>query len=291
VFRAGNENKIAVHGSRLLPHRRMSNVTSYFCRMQFLVGGISVPSFEIRWPGEDAHGKFTQETHEGPIVAVIEVGGGAPRRDVALRMVREVYTFLLRAYAGNIDRAEAPTVVDESPPPPTGGGPQLAQEFRATLRLTGKLSRVFILGEGRVTALVQEVQVRLDAPAPAFAAQLYIALGLFASALQAEDPAVRFLILYDCIHLFAEFKLGGQQGQLDIDSLITAAEPRVHVAATGRLFTSGKKKGTRAMETRYTKLRNDFVHAHERGADPETARNEMGAKLGDFQATAARILR
>lgn len=45
------------------------------------------------------------------------------------------------------------------------------------------------------------------------------------------------------------------------------------------------------METLYTKLRNDFVHAHERGADPETARNEMSAKLGDFQATVARILR
>jgi hypothetical protein len=249
------------------------------------VGGVSVPSFEVRWPGKAAHGKFTQEGREGPILAVVEVGGGAPGRAIALRMVREVWTFLLREHAGNIDRAEAPTVVDESPPPATGGGPQPVLELSGTVGLTATLRKVLTMGEERVTALVQQVEARLDAPAPAFAAQLDSALGLFATALQAEDPAVRFLILYDSIHLFPEFKMGGQRHHEDVDDLILAAEPGVPFAATGRL-----KKGSRAMETLYTKLRNDFVHAHERGADPETARSDMSAKLGDFQATVARIL-
>jgi hypothetical protein len=142
-----------------------------------------------------------------------------------------------------------------------------------------------------MAAFAQEVETRLGAGQPAFAAQLYTAIGLFSAAMEAADPVVRFLILFDAVHLYAEFKFGGERGQADIDKLFVVAEPTVPVAPTGKLFRNGTRKGTRRLETLYRKLRNDFVHSHERGADPGTARTEINANIGRFQATVAKILR
>lgn len=104
---------------------------------------------------------------------------------------------------------------------------------------------------------------------------------MFSLGILSEDAVVRFLILYSAVALAALFKWGSGK-QENVDRLLQEAVPSLETTASGR---NGK------METLYTKVRNDFVHAEERSADPSKPMQEIHQILREFQGAVAAVLK
>jgi len=108
--------------------------------------------------------------------------------------------------------------------------------------------------------------------------------------MQAKDKVVRLLILYNAVGLVVPFKNSNNEpSQTEVDNLLRQANPAVSYEATGkakvRKAKTGKiKRASKPIyETLYTKLRNDFVHAEERGSDPTAAIKSIEQNIAAFQ--------
>lgn len=129
------------------------------------------------------------------------------------------------------------------------------------------------------------------------AATLYRAKGMFLSGLQSKDKVVRLLILYSAVGLMVPFKNSNNEpSQAEVDTLLRQANPALAYEATGKTKVRKAKTGKvkRASkptyETLYTKLRNDFVHAEQRGSDPTASIEAIEQNIAAFQRDVAKVL-
>ena len=113
--------------------------------------------------------------------------------------------------------------------------------------------------------------------APLYGAKEMLALGL-----KAKEPVVRFLILYSAMMLVALFRNSADGTQQEVDKLLRDVNPGLR-QVTRPPRKKAKKKPTSDKETFYTKLRNDFVHAEERGWKPMDAVKAIEEHIAEFQ--------
>jgi hypothetical protein len=134
--------------------------------------------------------------------------------------------------------------------------------------------------KSEMDVVASETVQRLQQPPSSSGVPGTDAVEMFLTALQIDNQTVRFLIIYSSLALAAisRSSLGKQR---DIDSLLLSANP----------VLPQTRHPTRAhSETVYTKVRNDFIHAEERGSDPEGAIVEMRREVMNLQRDAARVL-
>jgi len=134
--------------------------------------------------------------------------------------------------------------------------------------------------EAEINTVASRVRWHLKTPSVPTSAQLYAAKRMFSIGMQTEDEVVRFLILYSAVALAALFKWHDGK-QENVDKLLQEATPSLVRAPTGR---NGK------METDYTKIRNDFIHAEERAVDPSEPIQKIHQRLKEFQRDVAAVL-
>jgi hypothetical protein len=88
-------------------------------------------------------------------------------------------------------------------------------------------------------------------------------------------------VLYSALALAAELKYAkGSQGR--VDRLLLAQNPKLPILPSPRK--------PRATETLYTKLRNDLIHAEERGRDPTSAMRAIEGSVQKFQRDVLLVL-
>jgi hypothetical protein len=130
----------------------------------------------------------------------------------------------------------------------------------------------------------------LKAPAPSFAAPIATARKMFRVAMETDEPVVSYLVCYTALTLLAVFKSGRDAhgrgpGQAGVDRLLLQEDGTIACAATTR---SG---GRTVQETVFTRIRNDFIHAEDRGTqDPAQSANEMKLHLTRFRSLTGSIL-
>lgn len=108
---------------------------------------------------------------------------------------------------------------------------------------------------------------------------LAAALEMFHAATQVEHPVARFLVLYSTLAVVARHKCGSGS-QVDVDAVLLDEDPSVPMVP-----------GRRGEETIYTAVRNRFIHAEDRGRDPEGASAEIARLTPSFQGLVARVIR
>jgi hypothetical protein len=137
--------------------------------------------------------------------------------------------------------------------------------------------------------MLAEADLRTGAARPPWAGDLETALDMYAVATEAKDGVVRYLVLYSILFVVVYF----QKGPFDtipqhaIDDLMVDADKSLTKAPTGRL----KKDGTCSLETRFTKMRNDFIHCEDRGKDPARASQALRENVQEFQEVVANVLK
>jgi hypothetical protein len=124
-----------------------------------------------------------------------------------------------------------------------------------------------------------------DADAGAHAAARMFEVGM-----EADDPVVAYLVIYSAVALAASLHRGNSR-QTDIDQWMRETDPSITtVEVIKRGVADTNKRGRPKEETIYTSVRNRFVHAEDRDADPHQARIEMAKHLPRFRLLAARML-
>jgi hypothetical protein len=166
-----------------------------------------------------------------------------------------------------------------------GTDPNTLHAFPAEVLFVGHAMRVRITAIPKVKTLqdaLSDFGLRLVAPPPVFAADVVVARQMYFAALNVENRASRFLIIYTALAVFSTFKLGTRGGTQDrIDQILMAEDPTLPMTTPpGR---------TRA-ETEFTKARNDLLHAEERGRTPASALAILEGLTPRLQSLAGRIL-
>lgn len=104
--------------------------------------------------------------------------------------------------------------------------------------------------------------------------------------MQSRDKVVRFLVMYSALLLVVPFKNSTTDPlQENVDELLLKVNPTLPFDLTGKTRAGNPKK-----ETLYTKLRNDFVHAEDRGQDPTAAIQAIEHHISAFQRDVAKVL-
>lgn len=205
--------------------------------------------------------------------------------NLAARTAQEVYERLLMEFGGDVYLSVEPEVMDSHFTPKTRFTPKNSSSVRQPK--SGKLQtkglaprRIITLGPEKFEALAREVEMRLATPQPPTSAQLYTAIKMFSVGMQSDDKVVRFLILYGAITIVALFKYHyGSQNR--VDQMVR------NVNTTLPMF----RVKNREPETLYSKLRNDFIHAEDRGCDPTGAMRAIEQHIGQFQRDVALLFK
>jgi len=103
---------------------------------------------------------------------------------------------------------------------------------------------------------------------------------MYAAGLESQNQVVRFVVLYSALALAALFKWHDGRQQ-NVDRLILDRNPGIPKSASPR--------NKNAQETLYTKLRNDLIHAEERGCDPAWAIAAIARHISEFQRDVALV--
>lgn len=191
------------------------------------------------------------------------------------------FRFLLR-FGAKIRRSEAPRLTAKMVATDTSkSGTGIASKL-PTLRVAMAGTVTSPLIQDELDKLVSDMQLRAITPEIATSAQLYAAIEMFAAAMESQNAVVRFLILYSALTLAALFRAhrGAQQ---QVDSLLLERNPAIAMSPS----PSPQRRGLQ--ETLYTKLRNDLVHAEERGWDPAAAIVAIENNVSNFQRDAALV--
>ncbi len=147
-------------------------------------------------------------------------------------------------------------------------------------------SGVAVLAPALVKPVLDRALLTVEVSQPALSAMVYSARGMYRAAMQTDDPVASYLICYSALHLAALFKRGpNATKQWNVDDLLIAEDPSI------QRLPVPQPDGTTKSETPFTTLRNRFVHAEGRGADPEGAARDMRDRLPAFRDLTARILR
>jgi hypothetical protein len=147
----------------------------------------------------------------------------------------------------------------------------------------GSAVTVFSPSSSDIRSIANQIDWKLKVAEEPTSADLYTARKLFHIGMQSADKVARFLILYSAASLASLFK-SGKCTQNAVDELLRLANPG--------LLSSPRPSGQRKeeLESLYTKLRNDFVHAEDRSKDPEAARSAIETNLAAFQKDVAALL-
>jgi hypothetical protein len=236
---------------------------------------LSLQGVEIPLPAnfEVPEQQLTAELKNGgelqPTVCLLDVSE-QEADERAYRFAQELYMRFLVRFGDHIERS---------------GSPRLIKKIFTTDGSTSTtaivMGQALTIGHGRfslsqrdVVDLAKDVQLRVIAPQVATSAQLYAALGMYATGLESQNKVVRFLVFYSALALAALFKWHDGRQQ-NVDRLILARNPQITMSASPRNKT--------VQETLYTKLRNDLIHAEERGCDSAAAIAAIEKHVAQFQ--------
>jgi hypothetical protein len=140
--------------------------------------------------------------------------------------------------------------------------------------------------DAQLEALKNRFELGLTIQQFAPAAVLYKAKEMFLVGMQSNDKVVRFLIMYSALLLVVPFKNSTTEPlQENVDKLLLKVNPTLPFEPTGKIRAGGPKK-----ETLYTKLRNNFIHAEDRGRDPVAAIQAIEQNIAAFQRDVAKVL-
>jgi hypothetical protein len=245
---------------------------------EFLLDGIEVATSQFRIPNLSA-----KLRPGSPVRLEVTVTGmdETPARELARRFAREFYRQLLLRFGGQIALSWGPregrgdfkgddgSIVSGAPVAIAFGSAPVAKTSTK-------------LAESELQKLAADIELRLMALEVPTSADLYSAIEMFAIGLETENKIVRYLVLYSALALAALFKSRNNGSQARIDMLIIAIQPSI-------LRSPLPKDATRT-ETLYTKLRNDLIHAEDRGSDPAKAIAAIERHIKDFQTVVARVL-
>lgn len=206
----------------------------------------------------------------------------------AERIAISVHEWLLLDLGNAIEEARPPRCIQASfkaldaPSAPTI---RAATGVLALVGGTPSIVRGF--GPERVSPILDRALLQLDVEQPAIAGMLYASRKMFRVAMETDDAVASFLICYSALSLAALFKLGRKNGggQKGVDLLLMTEDASIRQRAVTRT------DGTTSLETPWTEVRNQFVHAEDRGADPESAAKGMSTHLASLRDLTARILR
>jgi hypothetical protein len=201
----------------------------------------------------------------------------------AALFVQELYRRLLLRFAPRIHGAMPPRCIDQAfRIPATDSSPFGVTRTPVTGKITVEGQRPIVgLSSAELGGLAAEVRLRLVTPQVPTSAQLYTAIDMFIIGLESPNRVVRFLVFYSAMQLAALFKWH-QGWQEKVDELIRERNPDFPS------WPSPKKK--RKPEGLYTKLRNDLIHAGERGIDAAGAIAAIEAHIDQFQRDASAVL-
>jgi hypothetical protein len=224
---------------------------------------------------------------DGRIVLKVEISNTdeLSGSTLGIRVAEEFWSLLVAEFAYHIKfsseiRPGSSTFAPSSPSNPPTLRVKVAEELSIKV---GSDVTLFSPSCSEITALAVQVDWRLKVPEGPTSADLYIARKMFHVGLQSVDKVARFLTLYSATSLASLF-YSGKCSQNAVDGLLKLANPSLPFSPS----PSGPRKGE--PESLYAKLRNDFVHAEERGKDPVTARNAIEANLAKFQQDVAILL-
>lgn len=190
----------------------------------------------------------------------------------ANNFAQELYRRLLLQFASDIERSEPPRSIHRTFTT-IGTSPVIITQQT----ITGKASIIRpnkVLLKPEIDAFVRDVEMRVITQQPATSAQLYTATAMYANGMESQNKVIRFLVFYSALALAALFKWhDGKQN--NVDRLLLEANPR--------LSKLPHPKKTNVEETLYTKLRNDLIHAEDRGCDPITAIAAINQNIPQFQ--------
>jgi hypothetical protein len=173
-------------------------------------------------------------------------------------------------FGGHIERSGPPRLIGKRFTPDGS--------VSATAIVTGQAHTIgrgsVVLTQRDVDDLAKDVQLRVITPELATSAQLYAAVAMYATGLESQNKVVRFLVFYSALALAALFKWHDGRQQ-KVDRLILDRNPQI-----ARSVSPTNKN---VQETLYTKLRNDLIHAEERGCDPGGAIAAIEKHIAQFQ--------
>jgi hypothetical protein len=206
----------------------------------------------------------------------------------AQRIADGVYEALLLAFAKSLDESTAPRLEASIFTPADGSANHhTLHATSAHVSLEGAEVAVSLgVSPERLTPLIDRVLLDIQAGQPVVSAMLYSSRRMFRIAMETDDSVASFLIYYSALSLFALFKLGRNQGrrQQAVDALLIAENPLIERRSITRA------NGKVVVETLHTMARNNFIHAEDRGADPEAAVQAIESQLGDLKSLVAGIL-
>jgi hypothetical protein len=194
------------------------------------------------------------------------------------RYAREFYTRLVLRFAATVESAPpfpTPAIVREL----AGvAGMSCQESVNADACIAASVTQNIC--KPAMDAVASETAQRLQQPPLSGSLPESDAVEMFLTALQIDNQTVRFLIIYSSLALAAISRVARGK-QEDIDSLLLSANP---------VLPETRHPKRNYCETVYTKVRNDFIHAEDRGSDPERAIVEMRREVMNLQRDAARVL-
>ncbi len=204
---------------------------------------------------------------------------------LSIRVAEEFWSLLLAEFAFHVESSFEIRPAGSTFTAKVASGPATVH-MKAAAELSVNLGTdvaAFSPSEPEIKAIAERVGWKFKVPEIPTSADLYTARKMFTIGMQSGDKVVRFLTLYSATSLAALFKYG-KYGQKAVDDLLKLANPTLSSSPR----PSGPMKGQ--PESLYTKLRNEFVHADERGKDPVAARSAIETNCAVFQRDVANLL-
>jgi hypothetical protein len=205
--------------------------------------GVSLPSTQ-RIPIPEL--QLTATLESGRITVAIE---DIPEKQADRRaheFVKKLYLRFLVLFGSRISKSEPPRLLSKTV---TRGGVVSATGVVIPLPslVAGTGMAISPLSQPELDALVADLQLRAITPEVPPSAPLYGAIEMFAAGIEAQNAAVRFVILYSALTLAALFKLnkGAQKRvQEEVDNLL--------LQANSAIATSPSPRKKTVQETLYT---------------------------------------
>lgn len=187
----------------------------------------------------------------------------------AARFAQELYLRLLLQFGANVTGATAPRCINSA----FTAGESRSVTVTFTANAVIAASAAVQVPKDVVIKLVGEVETRLRIPQMPTSADLYTAQEMFIAGLEAHNSVVRFVVLYSALALAVVFRSGSGSSQKRVDDLL--------LKVNGSLPQMRNHRNV--LETLYTKLRNDLIHAEGRGKNPAAAIAAIERELSSFQ--------
>jgi hypothetical protein len=244
--------------------------------------GLELPTAAEFHPRRDLKAKLSPGSPAQLSVSVVGTDESTTHA-VSARFVRKLYLKLLLRFARNIEHAAHPRRIRSS------FSSEEAESSGSTATVSASLSghtvvsasATVVISRAELDTLINDLETSMRTPEPVTSAELYTAIDMYATSLESRNKVVRFLVLYSALALAALFKwhTGNQE---KVDELLLAVNSTLPVLPSQRY--------PKRNETLYTKLRNDLIHAEERGRDPAHAMAAIETRIVEFQHDVAQVL-